>query len=140
MRSTPLVHQQSQITNQQLRIDSVYRYEKDSMAISFRPAVSISSRSGTPVTQTLSISTANNPMATVFPRDTLVIERWHTRFKDHEVVRTDTLKVTEYQLKTETQKYVPRFYKWCTILFWLVVVVVIVFVSIKILSRIYLHR
>jgi len=72
--------------------------------------------------------------------DTVYIDRWRERIQDHEVVRTDTLKVTEYQTITETQKYIPRFYKWCTVLFWLVIVCVIVYVSLRILKAVYLRK
>jgi len=163
MRSTPLVNQQSQITNQQLRIDSIYHYEKDSMAISFRPATvpswNITLAEASPegakgaheatLEQTLGgarsagdicgtgtscadVRTASKSFAYYStPRDTLVIERWHTRFKDHETVKTDTLKVTEYQTITETQKYIPRFYRICT---WICCVGVVLLVLLLVLK------
>jgi len=81
--------------------------------------------------------------------DTIFIDRWHTQYRDRQllihdtlcvrdtVLRGDTLRVVE--TKVQTERYVPRFYKTCTILFWLVVVGVVVVVLWRIFKRYYLH-
>lgn len=45
--------------------------------------------------------------------DTVFLERWHTRWRDRETVKTDT--ITQMMTRTETieKPYVPAFYKVC---------------------------
>ena len=45
--------------------------------------------------------------------DTVYLEKWHTRYKDRLVTKTDT--VTNEVIRTETVqvRYVPSFYKYC---------------------------
>lgn len=58
--------------------------------------------------------------------DTVYLEKWHTRYKDRLVTKTDT--VTNEVIRTETVQvcYVPSFYKYCAAfavlfaLYWLV--------------------
>ena len=58
--------------------------------------------------------------------DTVYLEKWHTRYKDRLVTKTDT--VTNEVIRTETVqvRYVPSFYKYCAsfailfVLYWLV--------------------
>ena len=58
--------------------------------------------------------------------DTVYLEKWHTRYKDRLVTKTDT--VTNEVIRTETVqvRYVPSFYKYCAAfavlfaLYWLV--------------------
>lgn len=48
--------------------------------------------------------------------DTVYLEKWHTRWRDRETIRTDT--ITNEVIRTETiqVRYIPRFYKYCTAL------------------------
>ena len=46
--------------------------------------------------------------------DTVYLERWHTRWRDREIIRTDTLTVENIRTRTVQVRYVPRFYKYCT--------------------------
>jgi len=99
--------------------DSVYRYEKDSMAISMRSGAHVGSGV-----------------------DTMVIEKWHEHWKDRWLTRIDTLlqhdttTITQTQTITQTvtERYVPKFYKWCTLLLWLLVVGKIIKIIIKVLK------
>ena len=45
--------------------------------------------------------------------DTVYLEKWHTRYRDRLVTKTDT--VTNEVIRTETVQvcYVPSFYKYC---------------------------
>lgn len=58
--------------------------------------------------------------------DTLYIERWHTRWRNHEIVRTDTITQTVTQSETIEVPYVPAFYKYCTVFAIIVVLVSII--------------
>jgi hypothetical protein len=53
--------------------------------------------------------------------DTVLVHQWHTRWREKETIRTDT--IVTYETKTETVqvRYVPPFYKYCTIFALLVV-------------------
>lgn len=54
------------------------------------------------------------PTITLCRVDTLLVHEWHTRWRDRETIKTDT--VTQTLTKTETipVRYVPSFYKYCT--------------------------
>ena len=71
--------------------------------------------------------------------DTVYLEKWHTRWRDRETVKTDTITLTETKTETVEKPYVPSFYKYCvafTILFalyWLVKL------ALYIAKRYYLH-
>ena len=48
--------------------------------------------------------------------DTIVVEHWHTRWRDRETVRTDTIQVETTKTETVKVRYVPKFYKYCAAL------------------------
>lgn len=50
--------------------------------------------------------------------DTIFVERekWHTRWRDRETVRTDTIQVETTKTETVQVRYVPKFYKYCAAL------------------------
>ena len=58
--------------------------------------------------------------------DTVYLEKWHTRWRDRETVKTDTITLTETKTETVEKPYVPSFYKYCAAfailfaLYWLV--------------------
>ena len=58
--------------------------------------------------------------------DTVYLEKWHTRWRDRETVKTDTITLTETNIETVEKPYVPSFYKYCAAfailfaLYWLV--------------------
>ena len=45
--------------------------------------------------------------------DTVYMERWHTRWRDRETVRTDTVQVEKRTTETIQVRYIPTFYKYC---------------------------
>ena len=45
--------------------------------------------------------------------DTVYLEKWHTRWRDRETVKTDTITLTETNTETVEKPYVPSFYKYC---------------------------
>ena len=68
--------------------------------------------------------------------DTIFVERekWHTRWRDRETIKTDTL--TNEVIRTETVqvRYIPRFYKYCTAL------AIILFLICLLRVTLYLYR
>lgn len=77
--------------------DSIYLH--DSVSYTYRPAkISLPYREGAGVGS---------------PPDTVYLEKWHTRYRDRLVTKTDT--VTNEVIRTETVqvRYVPSFYKYC---------------------------
>ena len=58
--------------------------------------------------------------------DTVYLEKWHTRWRDRETVKTDTITLTETKTEMVEKPYVPSFYKYCAAfailfaLYWLV--------------------
>lgn len=70
--------------------------------------------------------------------DTVWMERWHTAWRDREVVRTDTVMRCD-TVRRETvrrERYVPGFYKGSTIALWLLVAVLLVYGGFRIYRRI----
>ena len=45
--------------------------------------------------------------------DTVYLEKWHTRWREKEITRTDTIQVETIKTETVQVRYVPRFYKYC---------------------------
>ena len=48
--------------------------------------------------------------------DTVYLDKWHTRWRDRETVRTDTIQVESIKVETKEVRYVPKFYKYCAAL------------------------
>lgn len=71
--------------------------------------------------------------------DTVYLEKWHTRYKDRLVTKTDT--VTNEVIRTETVqvRYVPSFYKYCAAFAILFVLYWLVKLALYIAKRYYLH-
>ena len=84
--------------------------------------------------QTLSDTTANHLTAhfqhdsiylhdSIFVRiraDTVYLEKWHTKWREKEVIHTDTIQVETTRTETVQVRYVPSFYKYCTAFAFLV--------------------
>ena len=46
--------------------------------------------------------------------DTLLVHEWHTRWREKEVICTDTVLLETIRTETIPVRYVPSFYKYCT--------------------------
>ena len=66
--------------------------------------------------------------------DTVYLEKWHTRWRDRETVRTDTVQVESIRIETKEIRYVPRFYKYCAAL------AIILFLIFLLRVTLYLYR
>lgn len=64
--------------------------------------------------------------------DTIYVKEWHTRWREKIVERHDTITDT---VQLPPQKYIPRFYKDCTVGFWVLLIFLIVLIALLILLR-----
>lgn len=69
-------------------------------------------------------------------RDTVLKEVYHWRWRDKIVVQRDSIYLDRDVVQTQTVKYIPAFYKWCTGLFFALVVICIGWTALKIYLRI----
>ena len=70
--------------------------------------------------------------------DTVYLEKWHTRYKDRLVTKTDTVTLTETKTETVEKPYVPSFYKVCAAFAILFVLFLLVRLVLYIKKRYYL--
>jgi hypothetical protein len=71
---------------------------------------------------------------TVYITKEVYRDRLEARGERQKAVRTDTVVVTEYRdrvVEHPPERYVPKFYKWCTIALWAVLALAIGYVCIK---------
>ena len=70
--------------------------------------------------------------------DTVYLEKWHTRWRDRETVKTDTITLTETKTETVEKPYVPSFYKYCTAFAILFVLFLLIRLALYIKKRFYI--
>lgn len=71
---------------------------------------------------------------TVYITKEVYRDRLEARGERQKAVRTDTVVVTEWREKVielPPERYVPKFYKWCTGLFWAIFVLAIIVVIVR---------
>jgi hypothetical protein len=69
--------------------------------------------------------------------DTIFVERekWHTRWREKEITRTDTVQVETTKTETVQVRYVPRFYKYCAALTALLLILLLLRVTLYLYRR-----
>ena len=67
--------------------------------------------------------------------DTVYLEKWHTRWRDRETVRTDTIQVETIKTETVQVRYVPRFYKYCAAITALLLLFILLRVTLYLYRR-----
>ena len=63
--------------------------------------------------------------------DTVYLEKWHTRWRDRETVRTDTVHVLSTTTETVQMRYVPAFYKYSAAFTILIVLLLLVRLALR---------
>ena len=53
--------------------------------------------------------------------DTVWLEKWHTRWREKEILHTDTIQVETTRIETTQVRYVPSFYKWCVAILFAII-------------------
>ena len=59
-------------------------------------------------------------------RDTVFIERWKTRYKDVLKIQRDTVIDTKTEVQMQEVRYVPKYYRFCSWAFWIVVAILLI--------------
>lgn len=59
-------------------------------------------------------------------RDTVFIERWKTRYKDVLKIQRDTVIDTKTDVQVQEVRYVPRYYRFTSWAFWIVVAILLI--------------
>lgn len=72
--------------------------------------------------------------------DTVFITKLRDRYLYRDVLHTDTITIDNSTTETVQVKYVPPFYKGCTVALWVIVAVCLLYVSCRIFKAIYLRR
>lgn len=83
--------------------------------------------------------------------DSVFVDRWRngdtvffTKFRDRylyrDVLHTDTITIDNIKTETVQVKYVPPFYKGCTVALWCLVFISLIFIALRIVKAIYLRR
>ena len=103
--------------------DSIYLH--DSVSYTYRPAI-------------ISLPYNREGAGVCSPPDTVYLEKWHTRWRDRETVKTDTITLTETKTETVEKPYVPSFYKVCAAFAILFVLFLLVRLVLYIKKRYYL--
>ena len=70
--------------------------------------------------------------------DTVYLEKWHTRWRDRETLKTDTITLTETKTETVEKPYVPSFYKYCAAFAILFVLFLLIRLALYIKKRFYI--
>ena len=59
-------------------------------------------------------------------RDTVFVERWKTRYKDVLKIQRDTIRDTNTEVHVKHVRYVPKYYRFCSWAFWIVVAILLI--------------
>lgn len=125
---------QNHITNQ-VRRDSIYLH--DSVWVEYRrgsPLHLLNLRTDNKVANEDNSSHSFNSLTKPIRVDTVYLEKWHTRWRDRETIKTDTVQVESIRVETKEVRYIPRFYKYCT------AIAIILFLIFLLRVTLYLYR
>lgn len=59
-------------------------------------------------------------------RDTVFVERWKTRYKDVMKIQRDTVIDTKTEVQVQQVRYVPKYYRFTSLAFWIVVAILLI--------------
>lgn len=59
-------------------------------------------------------------------KDTVWVERWKTRYKDVLKIQRDTVIDTKTEVQVQQVRYVPKYYRFCSWAFWIVVAILLI--------------
>ena len=59
-------------------------------------------------------------------RDTVFVERWKTRYKDVLKIQHDTICDTKTEVQVQHVRYVPKYYRFTSWAFWIVVAILLI--------------
>lgn len=74
-------------------------------------------------------------------QDTIYIDRWHTKYRYSVLNKTDTVYLNhEVVIHSPPERYIPPFYRWCTRVLIIAVILLICYIVLRVVVKIYLHR
>ena len=117
------------------RRDSIYLH--DSISVEYRrgsPLHLLNLRTDNNVANEDNSSHSFNSLTKPIRVDTVYLEKWHTKWREREVTRTDTVQMESIRVETKEVRYIPRFYKYCTAF------AIILFLIILLRVTLYLYR
>lgn len=83
----------------------------------------------------------HDSMAVAMVQDTIYIDRWHTKYRYSVLNKTDTVyQDKEVVIHSPPERYIPLFYRWCTRVLIIAVILLICYIVLRVVVKIYLHR
>ena len=80
-------------------------------------------------------------VAVAVVHDTVYVNRWKTKDRFSIINKTDTIyQDKEIVIHSPPEKYIPSFYRWCTGVFIISVILLICYIIIRVIIKIYLKR
>ena len=72
--------------------------------------------------------------------DTVFVTKMRDRYLYRDVLNTDTITIDNSKTETVQVRYVPPFYKWCTVALWCIISLCALYIAWRIFKAIYLRR
>lgn len=72
--------------------------------------------------------------------DTVFVTKMRDRYLYRDVLHTDTITIDNSKTETVQVRYVPPFYKGCTVALWVIIALCVIYVAWRIFKAIYLRR
>ncbi|MBO4690840.1 MAG: hypothetical protein J5621_08190 [Paludibacteraceae bacterium] len=83
----------------------------------------------------------HDSMAVAMVQDTIYIDRWHTKYRYSVLNKTDTIyQDKEIVIHSPPEKCIPSFYRWCTRVFIISIILLICYIILRVIIKIYLKR
>ena len=103
--------------------DSIYLH--DSTAVVYKFGLSNNVLAHDPTAEGGLTDACIDPTSAPCRVDTLLVHEWHTKWREKEIVHTDTIQVETTRTETVQVRYIPSFYKYCTAFAFLVLLVLL---------------
>ena len=72
--------------------------------------------------------------------DTVFVNKTKYCYLYRDVLHTDTVIIDNSETETVQVRYVPPFYKWCTVSLWCLIAIVVLYVAWRIFKAIYFRK
>lgn len=80
-------------------------------------------------------------VAVAVVHDTVYVNRWRTKDRFRIINKTDTAYLEKRVIiHAPPERYIPPFYRWCTRVFIISVILIICYIILRVVVKIYLHR
>jgi hypothetical protein len=80
-------------------------------------------------------------VAVAVVHDTVYVNRWKTKDRFSIINKTDTVyQDKEVVIHSPPERYIPLFYRWCTRVLIIAVILLICYIALRVVVKIYLHR